>query len=57
MGIGATQLACAVTSDIRAAGRLLISTVAEATWTTPGPAGMQDGSMQGAVISVKRAAG
>ena len=57
IGIGATQLACNVMSPIRAAGMLPIKTVVEATLIIPGPAGTQEGSEQGAVISVVLAAG
>ena len=57
LGIGATQVACDDMSPTRAAGMLLIRTVAEPLATMPGPPGTQPGSMQGAVVSVTRAAG
>ncbi len=57
LGIGATQPAWLVMSFMRAAGLLLIITVAEPLLIIPGPAGVQPGNMQGAVISVTRAAG
>ena len=57
LGIGATQLACAVKSLTLAAGRLPIKTVADPLAIIPGPAGTQLGSMQGMVVSVARAAG
>lgn len=56
IGIGATQLVCKVMSPIRAAGRLPIITVVEATLIIPGPEGTQVGSEQGLVVSVDRAA-
>ncbi len=57
LGIGATQEAWAVISPTRAAGRLLISTVAEPFMMMPGPAGTQGTNVQILVISVTRAAG
>lgn len=57
LGIGATQVACDDMSPTRAAGMLLISTVAEPLATMPGPPGTHPGSMQGAVVSATRAAG
>jgi hypothetical protein len=44
-------------SFTRAAGKLPIKTVVEATLIIPGPAGTQEGNEQGAVVSVLRAAG
>lgn len=44
-------------SPTRAAGMLLISTVAEPFATIPGPPGTHPGSMHGAVVSVALAAG
>lgn len=55
--MGATQLACAVMSPARAAGILLIITVAEPFEIIPGPAGTHGISVQILVISVARAAG
>lgn len=57
LGIGATQLVCAVMSLIRAAGMLPIKTVAEPFAIIPGPAGTHPGNMHGRVVSVTRAAG
>lgn len=57
LGIGATQEAWTVVSPTRAAGRLLMSTVAEPLTMMPGPAGTQGISVQILVISVTRAAG
>ncbi len=56
-GIGAAQLACAVISPTRAAGRLPPRTVAEPSATFPGPAGTHDGAAHGVVMLVKVAAG
>ena len=56
-GIGATQLGCDVMSPTRAAGRLLIRTVAEPFVMMPGPAGTHGISVQIFVMSVMRAAG
>jgi len=55
-GIGATQVAKATKSSFRAAGRLLIITVADPLAISPGPAGTQLGSMHGLDISETRAA-
>jgi hypothetical protein len=57
IGIGATQVAWAVMSPIRAAGRLPTRTVVDATLIIPGPAGTQLGNIHGWVISVVRALG
>ena len=57
LGIGATQLGCAVMSPSRAAGRPPMMTVVEPMAIMPGPAGTQGTSMQGRVVSVIRAAG
>ena len=57
LGIGATQLACAVISPFLAAGMPPIMTVAEPLEIIPGPAGTQLGNEHGAVVSVTRAAG
>lgn len=57
LGMGATQLVCAVISPRRAAGILPIITVPEPMEIIPGPAGTQPGNRQGIVVSVKRAAG
>jgi len=56
-GIGATHEEWAVMSATRAAGRLLIITVAEPFEIMPGPPGVQPGSEHGALWSVTRAAG
>lgn len=56
-GIGATQLGWLLVSPRRAAGRLLMSTVAEPFAISPGPAGTHGTSVQILVISVARAAG
>src|SRR4051794_41372770 len=57
IGMTATQVACAVMSPTRAAGRPPINTVIEPSDTKPGPAGTQPASMQGAVVLVTVAAG
>ncbi len=57
LGIGATHEANATMSPTRAAGKLLIMTVAEPIATIPGPAGTQGGIVQGFVISDTRSAG
>lgn len=57
LGIGATQLACAVMSFALAAGMLPIMTVADPFAIIPGPAGTQLGRLQGTVVSATRAAG
>ena len=58
IGIGATQLAWAVMSPMRAAGMLQIMTVAEPLEIIPGPAGTQGGGpVHGMVVSATRAAG
>ena len=57
MGMGATQLECAVISLARAAGIPPIRTLEDPTLIIPGPAGTQEGREQGAVVSVTRAAG
>lgn len=57
IGRGATQLACIVMSETRAAGKLPISTVIEPSVMIPGPPGTHPANMQGEVISVERAAG
>src|SRR4051794_24372165 len=57
IGMTATQVACAVMSPTRAAGRPPINTVIEPSDTMPGPAGTQPASMQGAVVLVTVAAG
>lgn len=46
LGIGATHAACAVRSLTRAAGLLLINTVAEPLEMMPGPPGTQLGKLQ-----------
>ena len=56
-GMGATQPGWEVMSPTRAAGMFSINTVAEPLAIIPGPLGTQPGNMQGAVISVMRAAG
>ena len=56
-GMGATQLAWAVKSFMRAAGRLPIKTVADPLAIMPGPAGTQPGNIHGADVSVALAAG
>lgn len=55
--MGATQLACAVVSATRAAGRLPTNTVPEPFAIVPGPPGTHPGSEQGAVTPVTVAAG
>jgi hypothetical protein len=57
IGIGATHDAWAVMSPALAAGMLPINTVADPSEIIPGPAGTQEGSEHGAVVSVNRAAG
>ena len=44
-GIGATHAVCAVMSPRRAAGRLLIMTVADPLLMMPGPPGTQVGNI------------
>ena len=56
LGIGATQVTWEVMSFTRAAGKLVINTVADPLAIIPGPAGTHPGSMQGVLMSVTRAA-
>ena len=55
-GMGATHDMWAVMSPTRAAGRPPIFTVEDAFAIIPGPAGTQEGNMQGLVVSSNRAA-
>ena len=57
LGIGATQVACRVVSPTRATARPPIVTVGDPLAITPGPAGVQPGSMQGCVMSPTHATG
>ena len=57
LGMGATQLACAVMSFTLAAGLPPTKTVVEPIATLPGPAGMQLGSIHGVVMLPSWAAG
>jgi hypothetical protein len=57
LGIGATQLGCAVISLIRAAGMPPMITVIEVMVIIPGPPGTQGIIIQGAVVSMRRADG
>lgn len=52
-----TQLACAVVSPTRAAGKEPMSTVPEPFAMTPGPPGTHPGNVHGFVIPVAVAAG
>ncbi len=56
-GIGATQLAWAVMSPARAAGKFAINVVVDPLVIMPGPAGTQGINVQGLVMSLTRAAG
>ena len=57
LGIGATQLACAVISPARAAGILPIKVLNDPLAMIPGPAGTHPGNVQGPDMSDTRAAG
>jgi hypothetical protein len=57
LGIGATQAGCVVISLTRAAGMPPIITDIEVMVIIPGPPGTQGIIMQGAVVSMRRAAG
>ena len=57
LGMGATQLGCAVMSLTLAAGNPPIMTVVEPMATVPGPPGTQPAKVHGVVVLPIRAAG